>query len=646
MGELNNIFISYRREDSADVTGRIHDSLSQHFGKEKIFADVDSIPLGEDFKKYIDQEVGKCKILLAVIGKDWIKPRNQKDGESRLKNPKDFVRIEIESALNRDIPVIPLLVHGVKMPSEIELPSGLKKLVYRNGIPIRANPDFHNDINRLIQGLEANLKKLTEKEVELEEKAKIVKEEKLKRQKEESRWKKTKEENSMISYQNYLKEFPQGKYETLALKAIHELKKVEEENQKRITENNFWKKTYLANTIASYRSYIDKTELGDHNKEAKLMLKQLEEASELKGRKKDELKKHLTEQKIVANPKGENVEKKVWNEAQKQNSISGYQYYLKKYPNGKHHIDAKKQIGLLFAYKNQVKKNKFTYMGIAAGLIFLIVLFALKPWANFEEIEEKAFIKAQGTNSVEAYNDFIVSYPKSNFVKSATDSIESLKGNDAYVAAYTTMSEAGWKEFKNEYPESRFNGKADYFIDSLRQHLIFTKANSQIDYKSYIRMYPNGFFVEKAQAWLAKVRPPESPPIIEIIEDAGDSDEEEDIEVPFSVVENVPIYPGCEPGNNQQKKECMSNKIGKFVQKKFNTELAEGIGLTGHQRVIVAFKIDKNGNIISVRARAPHTRLEQEAIRVINLLPKMNPGKHRGKVVTVPYSLPIRFKVD
>ncbi|WP_299333764.1 energy transducer TonB [uncultured Psychroserpens sp.] len=122
---------------------------------------------------------------------------------------------------------------------------------------------------------------------------------------------------------------------------------------------------------------------------------------------------------------------------------------------------------------------------------------------------------------------------------------------------------------------------------------------------------------------------------------------EEDIDVPFNVIENVPIFPGCEKekGNNA-KKQCMSDKIAKFVNKKFNTELAGDLGLSGRQRINVIFKIDKTGNIVGIQARAPHPGLEKEAKRVIGLLPKMKPGKQRGKPVNVPYSLPILFQVQ
>lgn len=131
------------------------------------------------------------------------------------------------------------------------------------------------------------------------------------------------------------------------------------------------------------------------------------------------------------------------------------------------------------------------------------------------------------------------------------------------------------------------------------------------------------------------------------VEEVEVEEVEEDIEVPFAVIENVPVFPGCEKEKtNNDKKQCMSDKIAQFVNRKFNTELASDLGLSGKQRISVIFKIDKTGNITNVRARAPHPGLEKEAKRVINLLPKMQPGKQRGKAVTVPYSLPILFQVQ
>ena len=164
--------------------------------------------------------------------------------------------------------------------------------------------------------------------------------------------------------------------------------------------------------------------------------------------------------------------------------------------------------------------------------------------------------------------------------------------------------------------------------------------------------------------------PPPAPEVIEVIEDEADIEEtiiesaevnqeeeimeideieeaeEEIADVPFAVIENVPVYPGCEKKrSNAEKKKCMSEKVQKFVQKKFNTELAGDLGLEGRQRIAVQFKIDKNGDVVNVRARAPHPKLEQEAVKVVKALPKMVPGRQRGTAVGVLYSLPILFQV-
>ena len=127
-------------------------------------------------------------------------------------------------------------------------------------------------------------------------------------------------------------------------------------------------------------------------------------------------------------------------------------------------------------------------------------------------------------------------------------------------------------------------------------------------------------------------------PILNIVD--GDN-----VEVPFSTVQNVPIFPGCDKGNNEARRKCMSQKITKFIKKEFNTKLAGNLGLSGRQRISVIFKIDKNGDVVGVRARAPHPRLVKEATRIVNLLPKMKPGMQLGKAVVVPYSLPIIFQV-
>lgn len=117
-------------------------------------------------------------------------------------------------------------------------------------------------------------------------------------------------------------------------------------------------------------------------------------------------------------------------------------------------------------------------------------------------------------------------------------------------------------------------------------------------------------------------------------------------EVPFAVIDEVPVYPGCETiTGNEERRKCMAELISKFVQQKFNLDVAKQSGLKGEQRIAVIFKIDTLGNVIGIRSRAANKPLENEAKRVIGLLPKMIPGKQKGQKVVVPYSLPILFKV-
>lgn len=129
--------------------------------------------------------------------------------------------------------------------------------------------------------------------------------------------------------------------------------------------------------------------------------------------------------------------------------------------------------------------------------------------------------------------------------------------------------------------------------------------------------------------------------IVEII------DKEEVIEdVPFAIIEESPVFPGC-VGSKEDKKLCFSEKVSAHVHKHFNSELAQELGLSpGKQRIFVIFTVNKNGNITDVMARAPHKSLEKEAIRVIEMLPVMSPGKQRNRPVGVKYSLPITFNVE
>jgi len=150
---LFNIFISYRRDDSPDVTGRIYDVLVRHYGKSAVFKDVDSIPFGVDFREHLSSMVQQCNVVLVIIGDRWLSIADAA-GHRRLEEQADFVRIEVEAALQRSIRIVPLLVKGAAMPTEADLPPSIKELAYRNGVSIRYDPDFHHDMVRLMRSLD------------------------------------------------------------------------------------------------------------------------------------------------------------------------------------------------------------------------------------------------------------------------------------------------------------------------------------------------------------------------------------------------------------------------------------------------------------------------------------------------------------
>jgi protein TonB len=161
--------------------------------------------------------------------------------------------------------------------------------------------------------------------------------------------------------------------------------------------------------------------------------------------------------------------------------------------------------------------------------------------------------------------------------------------------------------------------------------------------------------------------PPPAPEVIEVVEDEEEVEEtviestetdeeeiidiveveevEEDIDVPFAVIEDVPIFPGCERVKKSERRTCFQEKMNRHIRKNFRyPEIAQEMGIQG--RVYVQFVIAKDGNITGVRMRGPDKNLEKEAARIIGKLPRMTPGKQRGRPVRVPFSIPITFRLN
>ncbi len=159
---MPNIFISYRREDSAGHSGRLFDRLREHFGKDHVFMDIAGIEPGVDFVEAIEKAVGSCDAFIVVIGKQWLSVTDA-EGRRRLDNPEDFIRLELATALRRNIRVIPVLVQGAVAPSSGSLPGDLKKLSRLQAHEISDNR-WDYDVGTLIETLEKVLKKEVPKE--------------------------------------------------------------------------------------------------------------------------------------------------------------------------------------------------------------------------------------------------------------------------------------------------------------------------------------------------------------------------------------------------------------------------------------------------------------------------------------------------
>lgn len=148
---MRAIFISYRRDDTEGQAGRLSDDLSRHFGKDAVFMDVSAIKPGLDFRRVIDEHVSTCGVLLTLIGPGWLTTTNEA-GARRLDDPLDFVRLETGVALKRDIPVVPVLVKGAKMPRAEDLPDDLKELAFRNGVEL-THQRWESDVEVLVKAL-------------------------------------------------------------------------------------------------------------------------------------------------------------------------------------------------------------------------------------------------------------------------------------------------------------------------------------------------------------------------------------------------------------------------------------------------------------------------------------------------------------
>jgi TIR domain len=155
---MARIFISYRRDDAGYVASMVRQRLEADFGAGAVFMDIDNIPLGVDFRDHLSDAVANCDILVALIGETWAGPQAGSP-QRRIEDPQDFVRIEIEAALKRGIPVVPVLIDKAQLPAAHTLPETLRELPFRNAAELRAGRDLDAHLDKLSQGLHAHLKR-------------------------------------------------------------------------------------------------------------------------------------------------------------------------------------------------------------------------------------------------------------------------------------------------------------------------------------------------------------------------------------------------------------------------------------------------------------------------------------------------------
>jgi uncharacterized membrane protein YhaH (DUF805 family) len=149
---MPTIILSYRRDDTGAIAGRIFDRLVGHYGADQVFMDIDSIPFGLDFREHIQETLKRCDVLLAIVGARWAAP-NEK-GSFRINEENDWVRIEVEAALAKNIPVIPVLIDNASLPAPASLPEGLRNLVFRRAAPVDSGRDFNPHMARLIKAMD------------------------------------------------------------------------------------------------------------------------------------------------------------------------------------------------------------------------------------------------------------------------------------------------------------------------------------------------------------------------------------------------------------------------------------------------------------------------------------------------------------
>ena len=150
---MPRIVSSYRRKDVPSITGRVFDRLVARYGKDSVLIDIAAIPPGMDFRDWIDQTLHDADVMLVMVGPKWLGPNRR--GSARIQDPKDWPRIEVETALTKEIPIIPVLLGGAKRPTKDQLPRSLENFAFRHAAEVDEGQDFHQHVDRLVAAIDS-----------------------------------------------------------------------------------------------------------------------------------------------------------------------------------------------------------------------------------------------------------------------------------------------------------------------------------------------------------------------------------------------------------------------------------------------------------------------------------------------------------
>ncbi|MGO8951996.1 MAG: TIR domain-containing protein [Rhodomicrobium sp.] len=358
-GAAGKIFINYRRGEDSAAAGRLYDRLEQDFAKDDLFMDVDDIAAGQDFVAVLERQVAGCDVFLAVIGRNWLEAKDA-GGNRRLDNPKDFVRIEIASALRLGKRVIPVLVNDGRMPSADALPEPLKALSRRNAVRL-THERFKADAHGLLNGLKAALAEAeagraahTEAERRAAEAARKAREaeeearapqvareaaerakagltpEEIRKAEELANWDFIKDRQNAEDLRDHLARFAGGATDRYARTKLEAL---------------VWANPATQASIEALRTFLDEFPKGENAEAAMARLETLEQAR-VAARRAEEKQRAETE---------------AWAKIAASRQIADFEAFLKQWPDGAHAPDAK-------ARMKELRGSRFTRRGVLKGI--------------------------------------------------------------------------------------------------------------------------------------------------------------------------------------------------------------------------------------------------------------------------------------